>query len=71
MLIAGEFTAYGGWLTRNIARLNGDGSVDKTFQCKHEFDKPVRRVAATSEDDVLAAGNFNERLLRFHGGQKR
>jgi uncharacterized delta-60 repeat protein len=68
VLVAGQFIECAGWSTRNIVRFNANGSVDKTFQCQHDFDKPVRRVAVALNGDVLAAGNFTERLLRLRGG---
>jgi hypothetical protein len=60
---------FGNFPTRHIARLNSNGALDKGFQCAHDFDRNVSRVAITADDDVIAAGDFAERLLRFHGGE--
>ena len=71
VIIGGNFSTFGDLAARNLVRLNSDGSLDKNFHCTHEFDDNVSRVGITVNDDVLAAGNFAERLLRFHGGGER
>jgi uncharacterized delta-60 repeat protein len=71
VIVAGSFSMYDDFPTRNLARLNGNGALDKSFQSTHDFDRSVSRVAVTANDDVIAAGNFAERLLRFDGGGER
>jgi hypothetical protein len=71
IIAAGGFSMFDDFPTRHLARLNSNGTLDKSFQCTHDFDRSVSRVAVTADDDVIAAGNFTERLLRFSGGGER
>ncbi len=71
VIVAGAYPTFDNHPTHNLARLNNDGAVDKGFHCTHDFSDNVSRVAATMNDDVIAAGNFAERLLRFSGGGER
>lgn len=68
VIVGGTFSTFDDFATRNLARLNSDGSLDKGLHCTHDFDRSASRVAITANDDVIAAGNFAERLLRFSGG---
>jgi uncharacterized delta-60 repeat protein len=70
IIVTGGFTVFGDFGTRNMARLNSDGSLDKTFQCLHEFQAPILCAVVTAGDDVIVGGNFAERLLRFSGASK-
>ena len=71
VIVGGNFSTFDDFATRNLARLNSNGALDKSFQCTHDFDRSVSRVAVTADDDVIAAGNFSEWLLRFSGGGER
>lgn len=68
VIAAGGFSMFDDFLTRNLARLNRNGALDKSFQSTHDFDRSISRVAVTADDDVIVAGNFADRLLRFSGG---
>lgn len=67
IIVTGGFTVFGDFVTRSIARLNIDGSLDKTFRSTREFHAPILCAVVTASDDVIAGGNFTERLLRFRG----
>jgi uncharacterized delta-60 repeat protein len=71
VIVGGSFSMFGDFSTRHLARLNSNGTLDKSFQSAHDFDRSVSRIAVTADDDVIAAGNFAERLLRFGGGGER
>ena len=71
VIVGGNFSTFEDFATHNLARLNSNGSLDKSFHCTHDFNDNVSRVGITVDDDVIAAGNFAERLLRFNGGGER
>jgi uncharacterized repeat protein (TIGR01451 family)/uncharacterized delta-60 repeat protein len=62
ILIGGDFTLYDGVVVGRIARLNADGSLDKTFDVGAGFDAPVRSVALQSDGRVLVGGEFTSFL---------
>ncbi len=70
ILVAGMFTALGNWPTDGVARLNSNGSLDRSFRNGHPLERNVHRLAVTTGDDVIASGYFSERLLRFLGSTK-
>lgn len=71
VIVGGNFSTFDDFVTRHLARLDSNGALDKSFHCTHDFNDNVSRIAITVDDDVIAAGNFAERLLRFHGGGER
>jgi uncharacterized delta-60 repeat protein len=71
VIAGGSFSTFDNLGTRNLARLSSNGALDKSFHCTHDFDRSASHVAITVDDDVITAGNFAERLLRFNGGGER
>ncbi|HKQ36616.1 MAG TPA: Calx-beta domain-containing protein, partial [Verrucomicrobiae bacterium] len=59
LLIAGDFTSYNNVPRRSIARLNGDGSLDTTFDPPPDIDGPVYSIAQQADGRVLIGGSFN------------
>jgi len=66
ILVAGNFTSYGGINVNRIARLNPDGSLDNTLNIGTGFDNIVHDIAfynywrdiEMAEAQILVAGNF-------------
>lgn len=56
-LIGGNFTAYNGNSCKNIARLNTDGSFDKSF-AKAMADNIVRKIDIDRNGKIIIAGDF-------------
>jgi uncharacterized delta-60 repeat protein len=71
VVVGGNFSTFDDFASRNLARLDSNGSLDKSFHCTHDFNDNVSRIAITVGDDVIAAGDFAQRLLRFNGGGER
>jgi len=58
ILVGGSFTSYNGAARSNIARLNGDGSLDQTFNAAtNGF---VRSISVQSDGKILLGGSFSE-----------
>jgi uncharacterized delta-60 repeat protein len=59
IIIGGEFSLTGSAVTRNLARLNADGTLDGTFNTSGtNFSSTVNSVAVQPDGKVLAAGSF-------------
>lgn len=60
LYVSGSFSSYGATGVSNIARLNGDGTVDTTFAQGTGFNNMVRPVvmAVDGSGDVYAGGDF-------------
>ncbi len=61
MIVGGDFSAYNGTLLNRIARLNGDGSLDLSFDTGTGFDSFLATVYTTSiqfDGDVIVGGQF-------------
>lgn len=58
ILIGGEFTSYQNISRNGIARLNGDGSVDASFNVGTGPNKPVRAMALQDDGKILIGGDF-------------
>ena len=58
ILIGGEFTAVDGVPRINVARLNADGSLDRTFDAGLGADGSVRAISIQSDDRILVGGLF-------------
>jgi uncharacterized delta-60 repeat protein len=58
VLIGGEFTTYNGTARNYIARLNSDGSLDRTFDTGTGLNSSVSTVAVQTDGKVLIGGAF-------------
>lgn len=59
IIIGGEFSLSGTVATRNLARLNADGTLDGTFNNSGtNLSSTVNSVAVQSDGKILAAGSF-------------
>ena len=58
ILIGGDFTKVNGDNRNRIARLNGDSSLDQTFNTGTGADKPVTALALQNDGKVLMGGFF-------------
>jgi uncharacterized delta-60 repeat protein len=58
IIIGGLFTTYNGLSSKNIARLNSDGTVDATFNVGTGANGMVKKVAVTSNNKIIIAGDF-------------
>jgi uncharacterized delta-60 repeat protein len=59
ILIGGDFGQINGVATKNIARLNSDGSLDTTFNVGLGPNGPVYAIARRSDGTILAGGAFS------------
>ena len=59
ILVGGLFTSYNGTSTNNIVRLNGDGSIDTTFNIGSGFDGTVLTTKVQPNGKILVCGGFN------------
>ena len=62
ILIAGWFTNVNGWGTRQVARLNADGSVDRSFICNPGPSSSLNAVAVGPDGKIYIGGGFTELL---------
>jgi uncharacterized delta-60 repeat protein len=60
VLIGGSFTTVNGTARNRIARLNGDGSLDTSFDPGTGANNTVRSVIIQSDGKVLIGGDFTE-----------
>mgnify|MGYP003574924990 CR=1 FL=1 len=58
ILIGGEFTAVNGVPRVNVARLNTDGSLDRSFDAGLGADGSVRSISIQFDDRILLGGLF-------------
>ena len=58
IVIGGAFTSYDGNARSGIARLNQDGSIDRSFNPGTGVDGPIRAVVALEDGKVLVGGDF-------------
>lgn len=58
ILIGGSFTSYDGRPTGRIARLNGNGSLDTTFNSSIGAGSRVRTIVVQPNGEVLIGGSF-------------
>jgi uncharacterized delta-60 repeat protein len=70
VLIGGDFTSAGGYLRSCLARLNVDGSLDRTFVPGFDFHNgEVYTILVQPDGKILAGGSFNDsgvNLARFN-----
>ena len=74
-IIGGEFTFYNGIPTKRIARLNTDGTLDKSFETGAGFNNSVFSIAIQSNGKIIVGGDFTSynnvdlnRLVRLNVG---
>ena len=60
ILVGGSFDRISGTQMRGIARLNPDGSIDKTFNPGSGADSSVQSVAVQTDGKILIGGTFRE-----------
>jgi uncharacterized delta-60 repeat protein len=58
MIIAGDFNVYDGVECNGVARLNPDGSIDKSFNSALGFDDSVRCIALQEDGRIVIGGFF-------------
>ncbi|NBV23529.1 MAG: hypothetical protein EBS05_16620, partial [Proteobacteria bacterium] len=58
VLIGGDFTTVNGIALTNLARLNGDGSVDTSFNTGSGANSTVRSLIVQTDGRILMAGSF-------------
>jgi len=58
IVIGGEFTNVNGLTRSRIARLNGDGQIDGSYNLGLGFDGPVRAIKIDAEGKALVGGYF-------------
>lgn len=58
ILIGGDFTSYNGTEVNRIARLNGDGSLDGSFNPGTGATGSVQGIAIQPDGKILIGGNF-------------
>jgi uncharacterized delta-60 repeat protein len=60
ILVVGRFTQYNGQPVGRIARLNGDGSLDTSFNIGSGFNDVVLSLALQSNGKILVGGDFSQ-----------
>ena len=58
ILIGGDFTNYNGFRTPRLARLNADGSLDRTFTVGFGADATVYSIALEPDGNIVIGGRF-------------
>lgn len=58
IIIGGIFTSYRGIPSKNIARLNSDGTLDATFNVGTGANGIVKKAAITSNNKIIIVGDF-------------
>jgi uncharacterized delta-60 repeat protein len=58
VVIAGDFTSYGGVTRKYIARLNQNGSLDTGFLYASGFNGSVKSLALQADGKIIASGDF-------------
>jgi|SRR5690606_10796475 len=67
LVIVGQFTSVNGFLTKNIARLNPNGSVDFSFETTGSgADQAIYTVAQQADGKYIIAGAFY-----YYSGEQR
>jgi uncharacterized delta-60 repeat protein len=60
IIIGGFFTQYNGTPANHVARLNSDGSLDKSFEVGSGANNGVRAVTIQRDGKILIAGDFTK-----------
>lgn len=58
IIIAGDFSEYNGFATKNIARLNTDGSFDENFILDSKINGIIDLVAVQPDGKIIISGDF-------------
>ncbi|HOY96812.1 MAG TPA: delta-60 repeat domain-containing protein, partial [Catalimonadaceae bacterium] len=58
ILVAGNFGLFNGFIIRQVARVNTDGSRDTTFKTGTGANLPVNSLALQPDGKILLGGNF-------------
>jgi len=58
IIIGGDFTSYNGTIINGIARLNGDGTLDTTFNPGTGANSSVNATAIQSDGKIIIGGDF-------------
>jgi uncharacterized delta-60 repeat protein len=58
VLIGGDFSTYDGDTVKCFARLNADGSLDKTFNTGHVVNGELTKILVQSDGKIIIAGDF-------------
>lgn len=58
IIIAGNFSKYNGFASKNIARLNADGSFDGSFNLDSKINGIIDIVTVQPDGKVIISGNF-------------
>jgi uncharacterized delta-60 repeat protein len=58
ILLGGSFSTLGGHLSRGVARLNSDGTVDTSFQLRSGIHAGVRKLLLQPDGKILVGGAF-------------
>lgn len=65
--VGGNFTQYSGVTANSLIRLNGDGTIDNTFNIGTGFNDIVRDVKVLANSDVCVVGGFTT----FNGNNRQ
>lgn len=60
IIIGGDFSTINGFMANNLARLNTDGSLDRTFRTSIGASAAVRAIAIQKDGKVLIGGMFSQ-----------
>lgn len=60
ILIGGNFLSYNGTLINRIARLNENGSIDKTFKVGLGADNSISKIMIQPDEKIVVAGAFTK-----------
>ncbi|HEY0458664.1 MAG TPA: hypothetical protein VGC97_05880 [Pyrinomonadaceae bacterium] len=58
ILIGGSFTTYNGTTINRLARINGDGSLDTSFNIGTGANSTVRTMVVLPDDKIIIGGQF-------------
>jgi len=59
IMIGGQFAQYNGVASKNIARLNADGTLDTTFNVGTGFNSSIYSFCAQPDGKVIVSGGFS------------
>jgi uncharacterized delta-60 repeat protein len=60
VLVAGQFSQFGGTTLGNLVRLNSDGSIDASFSTGTSTNGQILALAVQPDGKILLAGQFNQ-----------
>jgi uncharacterized delta-60 repeat protein len=60
LIIAGSFATVSGFGSKNIARLNADGSFDESFNVGSGPNDSVKKIFLQTDGKILVSGNFTQ-----------